>query len=258
VNPGLAGLVNNEFFCMRLARNIGLPVAPVKLVHVPEPVLEVERFDREKLTERVRRLHIIDGCQALGLSAGFKYERPYGDGPDVQAIRDGASLAQVFEFLEKSQQPAAQRLQMLRWVIFQVLIGNTDAHAKNISFFTNEGGFWLTPAYDLVSTLAFDNAKLEDSFAMAVGDAFLESELNPYEWANFAAGCKLRPRLVSVEIKKLVDRILGQLELTVKETRNDGADPDVIGNVCDVIHRMCGRHQAIGPEVLKVDPACFG
>jgi serine/threonine-protein kinase HipA len=257
VNESLAGLTSNEFFCMRLARNVGLSVAPVKLVHVPEPVLEVERFDREKRAERVRRLHIFDGCQALGLSAGFKYERPYGDNPDVRAIRDGASLPQIFEFLGKTQKPAAQRLQMLRWVIFQVLIGNTDAHAKNISFFSDQGGYWLTPTYDLVSTLAFNNKKLEDSFAMAVGDAFLESELNPYEWAHFGASCKLRPRLVSLEMKKLVDRILGQLELTVEETRNEGADTDVVHRVCEVIHRVCERHQAIAPELIKVEPDLF-
>jgi hypothetical protein len=108
-----------------------------------------------------------------------------------------------------------------------------------------------------VSTLAFNNKWLEDSFAMAVGDAFLESELNPYEWAHFGASCNLRPRLVSLEMKKLVDRILGQLELTVEETRNEGADTDVIHRACEVIHRVCERHRAIAPELIKVDADLF-
>lgn len=255
VNGNLTGLTSNEFLCMRLARHVGLAAAPVSLIHVPEPVLEVERFDRMRQGDRVRRLHVIDGCQALGLSAALKYERPYGNTPDVKNIRHGASLPQLFRFLDASRQPAPQRLQLLRWVIFQALIGNTDAHAKNLSFFCNQSGFLLAPAYDLVSTLALTDEKLEDSFAMAIGDAFLESELSPYEWANFAKGCALKPRLVSNEMKKLVGRMREKLESTRKEVIAEGADARVIDTVCDIIQRLCDRHREIAPEVVNVDPA---
>lgn len=56
-------LVANEHYCMSLGKRLGLPVAPVSILRVPEPVLVIERFDRVREAERVRRLHIIDGCK---------------------------------------------------------------------------------------------------------------------------------------------------------------------------------------------------
>lgn len=77
--PQLADLPGNEHMCMQFAHAAGLTVAATQLVHVPEPVLFVRRFDRLEQGDRVQRLHLIEGCQALGLAAGMKYERPYGD-----------------------------------------------------------------------------------------------------------------------------------------------------------------------------------
>ena len=152
IAPRLAGLTSNEFVCMRLAAAINLPVAPVRLKFVPEPVLVVERFDRARLADEVvQRIHVIDGCQALGVPPSLKYERPYGDGRDVAAVRTGATLPQLFGLGRWAATPAAFKLHLLRWVIFQALIQNFDAHAKNISFFWGRQGLQLAPAYDLVS-----------------------------------------------------------------------------------------------------------
>ncbi|MBK6655335.1 HipA domain-containing protein [Zoogloea sp.] len=108
VSTQFAGLTGNEFFCMRLAHWAKLPVAEVALVRVPEPVLVVKRFDREHRPGRVVRRHIIDGCQALGLSSALKYERPYGDARDVLDLRDGASLPMLFAVLARSPRPVAE------------------------------------------------------------------------------------------------------------------------------------------------------
>ena len=167
----LSGLTSNEFFCMRLAKEVGLPVAPVELLHIPEDILVVERFDRRRLFEAVERIHVIDGCQALGLTVSAKYERPYGGGRDVMHIRDGAQLPHLFALPALSAQPLVERRKLLQWVIFQALIANTDAHAKNLSFFLNLQGLSLAPAYDLVSTYGMDKKVIDDSYAMAIGDA---------------------------------------------------------------------------------------
>jgi serine/threonine-protein kinase HipA len=254
---GFAGLVSNEFFCMRLARHVGLQVAPVRLVHVPEPVLEIERFDRRVSTQGVTRLHVIDGCQALGLAPALKYERTYGNSAEVKNIRDGASLPALFRFLDNSRQPAAQRLQLLRWVIFQVLIGNTDAHAKNISLSCDQHGLALTPSYDLVSTLAFGGARLDENFAMAIGDAFTEQELTPFEWANFAHVCGLKPRLVSNEIKKMVARMPAALAVARAEVLNDGADALVVDAVHSAVARQCECQAGMPGTMLDVDTGLF-
>lgn len=261
INKNLRGLPSNEFFCMRLAKNAGLPVAEVRLVHVPEPVLEVVRFDRKVEKEagnyHVSRLAVIDACQALGLGVALKYERPYGDGKDVKNIRDGASLPLLFQFLGHSQKPAVERLRMLRWVLFQIMIGNTDAHAKNISFFSSPAGFNATPAYDLVSTLAYSNSTLNTNFAMAIGDAFNESELSAYEWANFAFACGLNPKLVAQEMKKLITKIATVLPATIAEVLNEQADAAVVHQVEIVIERMCSKYQNFVSEIPRLDKDLF-
>ncbi|MFI4940202.1 MAG: HipA domain-containing protein [Burkholderiales bacterium] len=257
INPRLAGLTTNEFFCMRLALHAGLPVANVRLVHVPEPVLEITRFDRETTANGILRRHVVDGCQALGISVGMKYERPYGDTKEVRHIRDGASLPRLFGLLDITNRPAAQRLALLRWALFQILVGNADAHAKNLSFFVSAIGTYLTPAYDVVCTLAYADSQIDDNFAMAIGDAFTEGELTAYEWAQFAANCRLSPRLVSIEMLNLVHRIRDRLPVVRAEVVAAGGQAPVVQRVVDVVNRMCLRHEQLARLIVEVDTDQF-
>lgn len=125
---------------MRLAHVVGLPVAPVALHHVAEPVFLIERFDRRRQDHAIRRVHTIDGRRLFGLPVAHQYERIYGDGRDVKHIRDGASLPRVIHTAARAANSARERLQLSRWAIFKVLIGNADAHAKNLSFLMISGG----------------------------------------------------------------------------------------------------------------------
>ncbi len=88
VSSVLQGLASSEFFSMRLAAAVGIRAAAVELLQVPERVLKVSRVDRKAGPFGVHRIHIIDGAQALDVSAGAKYERPYGSGRGVKNIRD--------------------------------------------------------------------------------------------------------------------------------------------------------------------------
>lgn len=257
VSDRLSGLTGNEFLCMRLAHRAKLPVADVALVHVPEPVLVVKRFDRERTAEGVARLHVIDGCQALGLSLALKYERPYGDTRDVRELRDGASLPMLFALLERSPRPVAERLALLRWTIFQVLIGNTDAHAKNLSFHVGREGLSLAPAYDLVCGLAFDGDTVLDTYAMAIGDAFHAEELSPFEWANFAHACGLPFRQVSIELSRMARRVRESLPNACEDAQVSGVERALIERLSVLISTECDRQAAMAPAVAKVDPSLF-
>ena len=68
VSTRLSTLPANEYMCMQFAQRAGIAAASTQLVHVPEPVLLVRRFDRVEHVGGVRRLHIVDGCQALGVA----------------------------------------------------------------------------------------------------------------------------------------------------------------------------------------------
>lgn len=249
VNPSLAGLTSNEFFCMKLAAACDLETASVELHHVPEPVLCITRFDRYREGAAIRRRHVIDGCQLLGLQSGFKYERPYGDGPDVRNIRDGASLDRFFAATDACPQPAKARLQLLRWLVFQVLLGNTDAHAKNLSFYMTGAGPMQAPAYDLLCGALYKADNVSQTYAMAIGDAFSTEELSAYEWAQFCVATHIHPTLVRREIERGVKTIRAQLPRVSAAVLRDGAVSEVVSRITEVVEAECARQLALAPLI---------
>ena len=252
IQPLLAGLTSNEFFCMRLAERVKLPVAEVRLYHITEPVLQITRFDRQMDGATVRRLHTIDGCQALGLPPSFKYERPYGNARNVRnmrELRDGASLPRLFRLLADSARPAAEQRALLRWTIFQILIGNTDAHAKNISFMAGATGLALAKAYDLVCGLAFSGDNLDRSYAMAIGDAFSPHEVSAYEWATLSIEAGLNPTQVKKELALLAQTARRALPATIEASCGEGADRAIVSRIAALIETECERQQAMAAAI---------
>jgi len=244
-DPRLASVPYNEYMCMQLARYCGLAVATTRLAHVPEPLLLVDRFDRVNEGDRVRRIHVIDGCQALGRAVTFKYERNLGSGHDVRHIRDGVSLPKLFGVLEQSRQPAVDRQALLKWVIFQLLVGNTDAHGKNVTFFSDAQGLQFAPMYDVVCIPAIGASDIEEEYAMAIGDAFSDREISPYEWANFAESCRVPLRNVARQLQQLATEVVEQLPIVVSDVAQAGVPPAVATAVGKVVSENCRRHLAI-------------
>jgi serine/threonine-protein kinase HipA len=238
----LATLPANEHLCMQLARRVGLEAAQTRLVHVPEPVLMVRRFDRVETEAGVRRLHIVDGCQALGLAVSMKYERAYGDTAEVAHLREGASLPKLFSLVDQSPLPAVDRLGLLRWAIFQVLIGNTDAHGKNVSFFCDGRGLRLAPAYDLVCMDALE-AGFSHTYAMAIGDAFSEDALTPYEWAHFGHLCKLPFRLVAHELDSLAGQVVAVMDAFLADMIAQSVPATVAQRFQELVLATCARQR---------------
>ncbi len=136
----------NEWFCARVAQEVGLPVPAVFLRYVPSTVYIIERFDRKIIGDAVERLHVLDATQLLSLAAGMKFSE---NGLDA--------LNKVVD-LCRAKGPT--RLAIFRWVVFNLLIGNNDAHLKNLSVFAGKDGCSLTPHYDLVSTSAWATPEL--------------------------------------------------------------------------------------------------
>jgi len=246
------GMVANEFFCMQLAHHVGLPVAAVRMVFMPEPVLVVERYDRIRLADRVRRLSVIDGCQLLDLPPSAKYERPYDDGRDVRHIRTGASLPKLFEVMAGAPRPLSEKRALLRWVIFQILIGNTDAHGKNLTFFLDRGGFRMAPMYDLLCMTPYkENGGIDDTYAMAVGDAFTPEALLPYQWANFANKCGLPAKLVERDVAQMCNAVEKTLALAELEVAHRGGDVGMATLIANVVRTECGRQMLGAQEIIR-------
>ena len=126
----------------------------------------------------VQRLHIIDACQASDLPAMYKYERNFDSGEHVRNIREGVSFEVLFNRVEQTVNKAVARLTLLRWALFQFLIGNSDAHGKNFSFFVHREGLEPAPWYDLVSVVQYPD--IDHELAMAFGDAFSLEEVGAF------------------------------------------------------------------------------
>jgi len=203
--PDMPHLVINEHYCMRLAAAMGLPVAAVEILRMPLPVLVVARFDRQVVPSptgvRVQRKHIIDACQAADLPLSFKYERHLGSAEPVAHYRDGMSFERLFARCEQAVFSAATRLTLLRWALFQFLIGNCDAHGKNFSFFVQARGLTPTPWYDLVSVVQYPGVSHE--LAMAFGDVFELAQVKSFALADFAQRCGIEPSLLKREATRL-------------------------------------------------------
>ncbi len=245
----LPKLVANEHFCMSLGKRLGLSVAPVSILRVPDPVLVVERFDRVREVGRVRRLHVIDGCQALNFPVAYKYERIFGSGRDVQHIRDGVSFQRIFSISEYTVEKAVARLALLRWAIFQYLIGNCDAHGKNIAFFCNPAGLALAPAYDLVSVVQYDG--LDHELAMAYGDEFNLEQIGPYDWAVFAEHVQIPRTLVSRETQRIAR---AAIEVAPKQAADDtygGEEKAMVASIATFVQNQARR--LIEMKLVDVD-----
>jgi serine/threonine-protein kinase HipA len=155
----LDNTVINETFCMTLAARAGLPVPAVDVVTIGgTQVFMVERYDRtQSVSGQLVRLHQEDFCQALGIPPELKYEKEGGPG-----FRDCFRLVE-----EWSDEPLLDAANLLNWSIFNFIIGNADAHGKNLSFLYNDGLVRMAPFYDLISTAVYK--RLNNKFAMKMG-----------------------------------------------------------------------------------------
>lgn len=189
LKPAIADIedsVSNEAFCMKLAGRVGMSVPFVDIIQTPRHrVFCVARYDRKILPAgKVLRLHQEDVCQALGLNPGFKYQNE--GGPDLENI---------IGIIERhSSKPALDKKNLLQWVIFNLLIGNYDAHGKNISLLISRDQIVLAPFYDLMSTAVYDNLTLK--MAMKIGGEYDPEGIFERHWERLAESLRVKKSFV--------------------------------------------------------------
>jgi serine/threonine-protein kinase HipA len=250
IDQRLPLLVANEHFGMSLAGRLGLEVAPVSILRLPDPVLVVERFDRIRVASGVGRLHIIDGCQALNLPVSYKYERNFGSGRDVRDIRDGVSFARLFSSVDYTVKKAVTQLALVRWALFQFLLGNSDAHGKNVSFFCKPDGLALAPFYDLVSVVQYEG--LDHELAMAYGDEFLIENIRPFDWADFAARTNTPRTLLAREMRRIGTAAPAAAATQAAEAIYRGAEKEFVGRIAQFVEGQGRKLVEMAVPMLKV------
>ena len=192
--------VINEWFVMKLADRVGLPVPRVHRLYVPQPVYLIERFDRAETEHGWARLHCIDACQLNGLSREFKYS--------------AGSVERIAELANQCRPAALARLRLFQWLIFNVLVGNEDAHLKNLSFLMSARGVHLSPFYDLLCTAvygtrAYDRDQWPGQATMAwpINGTQRLAEISTPLLISAGEAMGIKPTTARDNIRKLVDSV---------------------------------------------------
>ncbi len=221
--------VSNEGFCLALAAAMQLDSANGKIhcVHDRQMLL-VERYDRVvDSAGRRQRLHQEDFCQALGVVPELKYQNEGGPG-----------LAQCFVLVRRVTRPSApQVLRLFDYVIFNALIGNHDAHAKNLSLLYSGQRPILAPLYDTLSTAVYPT--LTPQMAMKIGSKYKFSEVQARHWDQFAEGAGL----AKAQAKKRIFELAKSLPATAHKLQSDPgrgfAGNTLIRQIVKLIEQRC-------------------
>ena len=209
--PGLAA---NEIFCMTLARAVGLNVPDIVFRRAGgKPCLLVQRYDRESGENGVAvRVHQEDFCQALGLPPERKYQAEGGP-----TLSDCISLLRDW-----STAPVLDISAFIDGLIFNVLIGNTDAHGKNYSLLYSGNERRLAPFYDLVSTLSWP--ELFKKLAMKIGGCDSVNAFSIGDWKKMAGKSGLGWPMMRERMAENSRAVLDELEAVRERTREYGEE----------------------------------
>jgi serine/threonine-protein kinase HipA len=170
---GDADMVLNEYLCLRLARAVGVDAPDAEMQEAGGiRYLLVTRYDRAMRRDgRLTRIHQENLCQALGGA----------DTPDYRAC---------FELMMRFGAPARPVARLLRRVVFNVLIGNRDAHARHYVLVHDENGNRaMAPMTGVVCTALDPAAPAE--LAMAIGGERRADRLTREHWQRFAHDANL-------------------------------------------------------------------
>lgn len=227
----LWGSVQNEALCMTLADRCGLKTAAVTTGRAGErSYLLVTRYDRVQRDGRWLRMHQEDFCQALGKPPGAKYER------NRSGVR-GPRLADMFGVVD-AHLTAADRMRLLDAVVFNVLICNTDAHAKNYSVLLTGRGASLAPLYDLMCAAAWENVTKNLSQTIAGKDR--GEHLMGRHWQRMADECGFNRTMILRRIETVAERVRRELPEAVGAVRAmPGGDHPLLGEFAAAIEARC-------------------
>lgn len=227
----LPGSAHNEAFCLTLATACGLTAAKAVVHRVPSSgrvFLLVERYDRrQNPAGHLERLHQEDFCQALGVAPEYKYQNE--GGPDLTAC---------FDLLRSATRPSAPEiLRLLDAVIFNALIGNHDAHAKNFSLLYDKQYPTLAPLYDILCTAVYPD--LSDKMAMKIGGKYRFADLFPRHWESFAKSAGLSSAQVKKRVLQMAELMSHQAHEGLNVFTTSGFAHDILDKIAIILDDRC-------------------
>jgi serine/threonine-protein kinase HipA len=236
-NPNLPGITENEVWCLRMAQAIGIEAAQATILRASgRTAIGVLRYDRRLgRNGQILRLHQEDFAQANGFPPGRKYERGTLRGLDLKTL------------LETGRHVSANdALALLDQVIFNILVANTDAHAKNYSLILPVAAApSLAPLYDVSSVLPWPH--VVQSYAQSIaGKKRTPDMIAGRHWEKVARDIGYRPTDVRNRVQELVDKLVGcRVKVTAEVAALQGATEGYVTQAAEAVEgnalRMAGR-----------------
>ena len=219
-----------ECFATMLASSAGLPVVEFELRESGHDFFAlIKRYDRVPGDDRrILRLHQEDFCQALGYSSRRKYETV-----------GGPTFARCYELVrDVSDAPLDDLESLLCWQIFNVMAGNSDGHAKNLSLlYGTDGSTRLAPFYDLVPTRAI--VRLDQSLALSVGGMRHPGNVGRGHWESLAVDCGVPARVVFFLVERIAESVAANaLRMRERFEALHGPFP-ALDRVESIVRRQC-------------------
>lgn len=208
--------VENEALCMRIAKHLDLDVAAVETTEIADrKLIVVERYDRTvDAAGPVERIHQEDFCQATGVPPDTKYEED--GGPSLPRIAGIVQSVAAPDSLEKLAQATT----------LNVMLGNGDAHAKNLSLLHHAtGGLSLAPLYDLMCTRLYG----DDRLAMHVDSVQRTDRVTGRRIVNEIVGWGLSAARATEIVNDLLNRAPDAIAAAREET--GGVSNDLIATI---------------------------
>ena len=216
----LEGIVTNEQLSLMTAAKCGIGIPHSFIINIGggtdnEVLFATQRYDRvfpEKprfigRLPRPYRLHQEDFAQAMGVSPLNKYE----------AVQNNY-MKGMFDILRKySSNPIADTLKLWDILVFDYLIGNTDAHIKNFSLLYEPDGrsIRLAPAYDIISTVIYNESTR--NMAFSIGGAYAIEEITETSFRLAAKDAGLGERIAMRRLEDLRNRFQAALHSSAEE-----------------------------------------
>ncbi len=236
-------IVTNEQLCLLTAARCGIEIPQSFIINTgagteSEVLFATQRYDRVfpdhphvvSGMPSPLRLHQEDFAQAMGVPASAKYE-----------TEEGRHMAGMFEILRAhSEDPIRDQLKLWDLIVFNCLIGNTDAHVKNFSLLYDESlhSARLAPAYDVVSTTVYEVSTR--NLAFRIGTAATIDEISSAAFRAAAKEAGLGEKLAMRHASELTERFLPALRVSAEQLADTGYPKAV--ELAEKIQQTSGWH----------------
>jgi serine/threonine-protein kinase HipA len=225
-NTDTYNVVKAEYLAMRLAAKAGLDAAPVALKHVAgKDVLLVERFDRVRMREGWRRKAVVSALTLFGLDEMMARYASYED------------LAEIIRHRFTSPKTALR--EVFARLVFNILSGNTDDHARNHAAFWDGAHLTLTPAYDICPQSRTGN---EASQAMLI--------MGNKRMSTLATCLEAAPQF-QLDAKSAENIVIAQIE-AIRESWEEACKEAVLS---EIDRRLLGTRIFFNPYIFEGAPA---